>query len=273
MIAKSFLNLLRTTVLPCLAIVSSSVPCVLRADENANASKEVMVFAAASLTDVLNELAASFEKAQGVKVVYNFAGSNTLAQQIVASPNKADVFLSASEKWMDTVQKAGAVADKTRKSMLTNSLVVVAHPDSAYAMKIPEDLATMEYKFLALGNPDAVPAGKYSKEWLSGIKYGQGTLWDAVKDRVSPTPDVRAALAQVEGRDNIIGIVYKTDYASAGGKVRVIFEIQDKALGISYPGAVMKEAPHPELAKAFMDYLSSPEAKGVFRKYGFGVIE
>lgn len=237
----------------------------------AEGPEELTVFAAASLTDVMTELAVPFEKEHSAKVVYNFAGSNTLAQQIVASPNKADVFLSASEKWMDTVEQAGALAAGTRKSMLSNTLVVVAQSGSSFEMKEATDLAVIKFKFLALGNPDAVPAGKYAKAWLSGIKVGSGTLWDSVKDRVSPAPDVRAALAQVEGRDDVIGIVYMTDFSSSGGKVRNIFTVPAEGLGISYPGAILKEAPQPELAKAFMEYLASPQAKAVFEKYGFGV--
>jgi len=220
----------------------------------------------------MTELAGAFEKEHGVAIVYNFAGSNTLAQQIVASPNKADVFISASEKWMDAVEEAGAVAAGTRKSMLSNTLVIIAHPDSSYAMNAPEDLPALGFKFLAMGDPDAVPAGKYARTWLTGIRMGEGTLWDAVKARVSPATDVRAALGQVIGSEDVVGIVYMTDYASAKGRVRKLFAIPAEGLGISYPGAAMKESGHPELAKAFLDYLASPAARRVFENYGFEVM-
>jgi molybdate transport system substrate-binding protein len=234
---------------------------------------ELTVFAAASLTDVMGELALPFEKAHNAKVVFNFAGSNTLAQQIVASP-KADVFISASEKWMDTVAKANDIAPETRKSVLSNTLVVIANPASAFAMTKPEELPALGFRFLALGDPNAVPAGKYAKQWLTGIKVGEGNAWDSVKARVSPAPDVRAALGQVEGSEDVIGIVYSTDYVSAKGKARLLYAIPASAnLAISYPAAVLREAQQPELARVFLEYLSSAEAKTVFEKHGFTVLK
>lgn len=268
---RRFISIRRLIRLALWFVACQTTSFMLLGSLSAANPEELTVFAAASLTDVMKELAVPFEKEHSVTVVYNFAGSNTLAQQITASPNKADVFLSASEKWMDTVEKAGAVAEGTRKSLLTNTLVVVAPLDSTYIMKEPVDLVGLDFKFLALGNPDAVPAGKYAKSWLSGIKLESGTLWDSVKGKVSPAPDVRAALAQVEGRSDVVGIVYSTDFSSSGGKVKVIYRVPPEGLGISYPGAVLKEAKHPELAKAFLEYLSTPEASGIFTKYGFGV--
>ena len=233
---------------------------------------ELTVFAAASLTDVMNELAPAFEKANGVTIVFNFAGSNTLAQQIIAAP-RADVFISASETWMDSVAKAGAIAPETRKSILSNTLVVVANPESSFSISKPEELPALGFKFLALGDPDAVPAGKYAKKWLSGIKCGSVSAWDGVKERVSPAPDVRAALGQVEGRADVVGIVYMTDYASAKGRVRLLYAIPESAgIAISYPAAVLKEAPQPRLARAFLVYLASDKARAAFENHGFKVI-
>ncbi|HNX05074.1 MAG TPA: molybdate ABC transporter substrate-binding protein [Opitutales bacterium] len=258
----------RNRLTAALAVVVLLPALVLRG----RSAPELTVFAAASLTDVMQELAVPFEKENGVKIIFNFAGSNTLAQQIVAAPSGADVFLSASEKWMDTVAAAGALAEGTRTSVLTNTLVVVAHPASTFSMTRPEDLTTMPFAFLSLGDPDAVPAGKYARQWLSGVRMGDQTVWDAVRGRVSPAPDVRAALAQVESRDDVVGVVYRTDFASAKGRVRLIYSVPSSgSLVISYPAAVMKEAPNPALARRFMDYITSPEARSVFEKYGFGV--
>ena len=248
-----------------------STPCAWAT--TAQQPVELTVFAAASLTDVMGELAVPFEQAHDVKIVFNFAGSNTLAQQIVAAP-KADVFISASEKWMDTVEKANDIAPETRKSVLSNTLVVVANPASTFAMTKPEELPALGFRFLALGDPEAVPAGKYAKQWLTGIKVGEGTAWDRVKDRVSPAPDVRSALGQVEGKEDVVGIVYSTDFISAKGKVRLLYAIPASAkLSITYPAAVLREAPQPELARAFLEYLSSAEAKAIFEKYGFTVLK
>ncbi|MFA5257125.1 MAG: molybdate ABC transporter substrate-binding protein [Opitutales bacterium] len=262
------------TFIAASAIVAAAalLPACSKSDKPAAAPTELSVFAAASLTDVLAELAAPFEKTNDAKVVFNFAGSNTLAQQIIAAP-RVDVFLSASEKWMDSVEQAGDLAPGTRSSVLSNSLAVIAHPNSSYAMSAPEQIAGLDFRFLSLGDPDAVPAGRYAKQWLSALKSGQGTIWDAVKGRISPAPDVRAALGQVEGSEDVIGIVYMTDYASATGRVRLIYALPAaEGPKISYASAVLLEAPHPELARAFLAYLSSPEAKAIFKKHGFTIL-
>ena len=241
--------------------------------EGVQQETELTVFAAASLTDVLNELAAPFEKEHGVKIVYNFAGSNVLSQQIIATP-KADVFISANEKCMDDVAKANAIVPESRKALLSNSLVVVANLNSDYAMTKPEDLPTMSFAFLAMGDPDAVPAGKYAKKWLSGVKYGDITVWDAVNARVSPAPDVRAALGQVIGSEDVVGIVYMTDFASAKGKARLLYAVPESAgLAISYPAAMLREARQPVMAQAFLAYIISPEASAIFEKHGFKVLK
>jgi len=256
-----------------LAVLAFTLfPACSKSDSASDKPVELTVFAAASLTDVLSELAPPFEKANKARIVFNFAGSNTLAQQIVASP-KLDVYLSASEKWMDHVEQAGDIAPGTRRSILSNSLVIIGHRDSPYFITSPEQLASLDYRFLSLGNPDAVPAGRYAKQWLSTIKSRKGTLWGAVKDRVSPAPDVRAALGQVEGSEDVIGIVYMTDYAAAKTRVRLLFALPaEEGPKISYAAAILLEAPQPTLARAFMAYLSSPEAEAVFQKHGFTVL-
>ena len=252
--------------------ICSFTPSAIRASDAAPTA-ELTVFAAASLKDVLNELAVPFEKEHGAKIVFNYAGSNVLSQQIIASP-KADVFLSANEKCMDDVAKAGDMAAGTRKSIISNTLVVIANPAAGYAIGKPEDLPALNFKFLALGDPAAVPAGKYAKAWLSGIKYGQGTAWDAVKDRISPAPDVRAAMGQVEAKEDVVGIVYGSDAVSAKGKVKVIYDIPpSKSLSISYPAAMIAQTTRPELAKAFLAYLETPQAKAAFEKYGFIILK
>ena len=155
---------------------------------------ELQVYAAASLRDVLQELRPAVERATGVRLVFNLAGSNDLAHQIVAA-NKADVFFSADEAWMDRVAEAGLVDAESRRSPLSNRLVVVVAADSDLDIDSAEQLAGPAIRRLALANPDAVPAGRYAKAWLEG--RGQ---WSALVPRVVPTLDVRAALAAVPGQ-------------------------------------------------------------------------
>lgn len=228
---------------------------------------EINVFAAASLTDAMEELAKTYEAQSGEKVVFNFAGSNALARQIKEGA-PADVFFSADEAQMSGLEKAGLIADGSRKSVLSNTLVFVAPKDSAITRLTPQDLAQPKIKRLALADTRTVPAGVYSKAYLEKLD-----LWKEVEPKVIPTENVRAALAAVESGNVDAGIVYKTD-ASISKAVKVVFEVPAKeGPDISYPIAVVKESKNPEAAKKFLDYLKSDQAVTVFRKYGFIIKE
>lgn len=228
---------------------------------------EAAVFAAASLRDVLQDLAGPFEDRTGVRAVFNFAGSNVLAQQIEAAP-AADVFLSANEDWMDSVEKAGRIAPETRRVFLSNSLVVIAQRDNPIRLESPQQLGEASFRFLSLGDPEAVPAGRYARQYLQSVD-GTGQLWDRLKDKVAPAPDVRAALALVEADPEILGIVYRSD-ALSSKRVRVIYEVPPgKGPEIRYSGAVVRGGGNSEAGKRFLEFLSGDEAAHVFEEYGF----
>ena len=237
---------------------------------SSDANQEVNVFAATSLQDVIKELGQMYQERTGNEPVYNFAGSNELARQILAS-SKADVFLTANEDWMNKVEEGGRVVAGTRTTLLSNRLAVVASSDSPYQLAKPADLATLPYRQLVLADPDAVPAGIYAKEWLSSQPNpgGGGTLWDAVSVRVVPALDVRAALALVESDPALIGIVYRTDVV-ASDKVRVLYEVPE-TVGpkIVYVAAAISGGPNTDGGKRFVDFLKTAEASDVFRRYGF----
>lgn len=239
-----------------------------------SAPKTLTLFVAASLTDVIQEVAAEFEKEHDVEIFYNFASSGALAQQLLASP-RADLYLSASQRWMDEVADGGRIKDGTRRTLLSNRLVVIGHRSSTWELNEPADLSQLPFKFLAIGDPDSVPAGKYAKTWLESVGIDGGTtLWNQMQGRISPAPDVRAALAQVEGSADVIGIVYGTDYTASDGKVRMIYEVPvEDGPKIEYPVAILSETPEPELAAEFLAFLSSPEARKLFEKHGFAVVE
>src|SRR5262245_2288970 len=148
---------------------------------------EVMVYAAASLRDVLQSLLPTCEEQAGAELVFNFGASNDLARQIQAA-NKADVFFSADESWMDKVAEQGLVDEASRLSPISNRLVVVVPSLSQLSVAGPADLSGAAVGKIALADPEAVPAGKYAKLWL--VKVGR---WEGVKAKVVPTLDVRAA--------------------------------------------------------------------------------
>jgi molybdate transport system substrate-binding protein len=228
---------------------------------------EITVFAAASLTDSLKEIAPAYEKESGDKIIFNFGASSTLARQIEEGA-PADIFFSADEAKMDGLEKKGLILKETRKSRLSNSLVIVVAAEGGAAIESPKDLATEKVKRLALAEPKTVPAGIYAKEYLQ-----KQNLWSAVEPKVIPTENVRAALAAVEAGNVEAGIVYKTD-ASISKKVKVAYEIpRSEGPEIRYPLAVVKQSMNIDAARKLLAYLNSPDAARVFQTYGFIVLK
>jgi molybdate transport system substrate-binding protein len=228
---------------------------------NANAT-EVNVYAAASLTDVMKEIAANYEKQSSDKIVFNFGASSLLARQIIEGA-PADIFFSADEAKMDDLQKAGLIVTETRRDLLSNALVIVVPNDNKLTVASPDELLTKTQK-IAIADPRAVPAGIYTKEYLSGLR-----LWDKLELEMVPTENVRAALAAVESGDVDAGFVYKTD-ANISKKVKIAFSVPvEKGPAIRYPVAIVKEAKNKSAAEEFLRYLESDTARKLFEQYGF----
>ena len=230
-------------------------------------SADVAVFAAASLTDALKEIAADYQKQSGDKIFFNFGASSILARQIEEGA-PADIFFSADEAWMDALEKKSLILAGTRLSRLSNSLVIIVAADSLLKIRSPADLAGSAVKQIALADPRAVPAGIYAREYLQKLH-----LWAQIEPKVVPTDNVRAVLAAVESGNVEAGMVYKTD-AAISGKVKVAFEVPvANGPAISYPMAVVKDSGQPDAAGKFLRYLESDEAGRVFEKFGFIVRE
>ncbi len=221
------------------------------------------VFAAASLTDALKAIADLYATRTGDKIVFNFAASGPLARQIEESA-PADIFFSADEVMMDRIEKKDLVVKGTRRSLLSNLLVVVTLADSSIAIDSARDLAAAGVKRLALGDPRTVPAGNYAKVYLTKLE-----LWGAVEKKMIPCENVRAVLAAVESGNVDAGMVYRTD-AKISRKVMVAFEIpRSEGLAIRYPVARVKGSRQSEAAGKFLEYLAGNEAGRVFEKHGF----
>ncbi|MEO6874262.1 MAG: molybdate ABC transporter substrate-binding protein [Opitutaceae bacterium] len=224
---------------------------------------EINVFAAASLSDALEELAAAHQKATGDVVRLNLGASSTLARQIKEGA-PADLFFSADEAKMDGLAKAGFIDVASRRSLLGNTLVVVVPLDSALIVKSAADLGGASVKHLALAETQTVPAGIYAQEYLA--KMG---VWAALMSRVVATENVRAALAAVESGNADAGIVYKTD-ALISPKVKIAYEMPAaEGPHISYPVALVMGGKNPAGAAQFLTRLLSAEGRGVFEKFGF----
>jgi len=223
----------------------------------------INVFAAASLTDSLKEIADAYEKQSGHKVVFNFGASSLLARQIEEGA-PADVFFSADEAKMDGLEKKALIAKQTRTSRLSNSLVIVVASDNAMQIRSANDLTNASIKRLALGETRTVPAGIYAREFLE--KTG---LWSALEKKIVPTENVRAALSAVESGNVEAGIVYKTD-ANISKKVKVAFAIPvSEGPSISYPMALVTDSKAPDAGRDFIKFLDSDVAGRVFERFGF----
>ncbi len=237
---------------------------VLASSLAAHAAERVLVFAAASTTDALQEVGRAFTKEQGTPVEFAFGASSDLARQAVAGA-PADVFLSADTTKMEQVEKAGLVQAGSRVELLSNRLVVVVPADSKREVSSAADLRAV--KRLALADPAAVPAGLYAKAWLE--KAG---VWKELEPRVVPALDVRAALAAVEAGRVDAGVVYATD-AALSKRVRVAFTLPEaEGPRIVYPVAALARGKASEAGRAFVLFLQGDMARRIFERYGFIVL-
>lgn len=237
---------------------------------NKEEKDSLTVYAASSLTDVLTEIGHIYEEREGTKIYFNFAGSGTLAQQILAS-TQADAFISANEEWMDTIAINGKIVPQSRRSLLQNQLVIIAHKSSNVSIESPTDLLDKRIDLFAMADPSGVPAGKYTREWLRSIEIPSKTdLWSYVSTRRSYSPHVRAALNQVAAQTGIVGFVYKTDYASQKQKLKLLYEVPlEETAPINYPVALLKKSQYKEEAHKFIKFLEDPSSSAIFQKHGF----
>jgi molybdate transport system substrate-binding protein len=224
----------------------------------------VLVFAAASLTDALEEVDRAFTEQTQVPVKASFASSSVLARQIEAGA-PAEVFLSADSEWMDYVEQRHLLAAGSRHDLLGNRLVLIAPADSTVRLSIgphfdlPRALGTGR---LAMGDPDSVPAGLYGRAALE--KLG---IWSQVSSRVAAAENVRAALAFVARGEAPLGIVYRTD-ALAEKRVRIVDVFPESTHPpIKYPVALLTHA-GPE-ATQLSEFLKGERARQIFSRHGF----
>jgi molybdate transport system substrate-binding protein len=221
----------------------------------------LMVSAAASLQNPLQDLAPLWASARfSPPVVFNFGGSGALAQQIEQGA-PADIFFAAGEKPMDRV--ASLLLPNTRRNLLSNELVLIA-PRQRPLVSAFRDLANPQILLVALGDPASVPAGDYGKQTLTALG-----LWTAVEPKLVLAKDVRQVLTYVETGNADAGLVYATDARDSAG-VQVVEIAPPKTHDtILYPAAVVKTARDAAAARAFLDFLSSPQARAVFERHGF----
>jgi molybdate transport system substrate-binding protein len=271
-------NMYRAGWPPILIALLLALSACARASSSATASApaaqaaELQVFAAASLTDAFGEIGALFEAATpGVKVTFNFAGSQQLAQQI-AQGAPADLFASANQRQIDALIASGQVAPGAERTFLRNRLVVIYPKGNPAGLAALKDLANPGLKLVLADN--AVPVGQYALDFLDKAselpEYTEAYSPAVLRNVVSYEENVRAVLSKVALGEADAGIVYVSDISlEAAGDVGKI-DIPDYLNTIaSYPIAPIQGAKNADLAKKFVDYLLAPKAQAILAKYGF----
>jgi molybdate transport system substrate-binding protein len=231
-------------------------------------AKDVVIFAAASLKNALDDIGAAWTRQTGKRAVFSHAASSALAKQIEAGA-PADIFFSADHDWMNYAVTKNLIRPESRANLLGNGLVLIAPKGAAVQVALQPGLdlaAVLGNGRLAMGHVDAVPAGKYGKAALE--KLG---AWEGVKDKVAQAENVRAALLLVARGEAPLGIVYRTD-AAADPNVAIVASFPaDSHPPIVYPVALTKDSNNPDAA-SFLDFLRSGQARPFFEKQGFTVI-
>ncbi len=229
----------------------------------ANADQKVTVFAAASLTNAISDIASEYEKDKQSDIQTSFASSSTLAKQIEKGAPAA-IFISADTKWMNYLQDKNLIKKESKVNLLGNQLVLIAPKNKVFKVDMDQsfNLAAAFIGKLCTGELESVPVGIYAKQSFKSLNW-----WDNIKMRIVGTQDVRAALVFVERAECDAGIVYATD-AKVSSKVEKIAVFPEATHEpIVYPMALLNNA-SPQ-ALAFYDYLRSAKAKVIFANYGF----
>jgi len=234
---------------------------------SAQGTDRVLVFAAASLTDALQEIGTAYGRERGKRVEFSFAASMTLARQIDLSAGP-DLFVSADSESMDYLEQRNRIQKPSRRDLLGNRLVLIAPATSNVTLTLGPQMKLAEALRggrLAMANVDSVPAGRYGKAALTALG-----VWPTVADRLAQGEDVRTALAYVARGEAPLGVVYATD-ARAEPRVRVVALFPENTHPpIVYPAALTSEA-SPDAAQ-FLAYLRGPQARAVFERAGFIVL-
>jgi molybdate transport system substrate-binding protein len=228
------------------------------------AKEELLVFAAASLTNVMQEIGTAYTKETQQPVKFSFAASSALARQIEGGA-RADVFFSADSEWMDYLQTRNLIERASRRDVVGNRLVLIAPASSTLQLKIAPGFPlarTLGSGRLSTGDPDTVPVGRYARSALTSLG-----VWNEVADRIVRADNVRSAMAFVARGETPLGIVYETD-AFIDRKVRIVDVFPSSShTSINYPVAAMVSA-RPGAAR-LIAYLDSAEGQKAFKKYGF----
>lgn len=228
---------------------------------------ELLVSAAASMTDVLGEIALSYkEVAPNIKLVFTFGPSGGLQAQIEEGA-PVDIFISAAQKQMNALKEKDLLVEETIYTLLVNKVVLITPKEDNIGITSFKDLTSnANIKKIALGDPSNVPVGQYSEEIFTSLN-----ILDQIKEKAIYGSDVRTVLTWVENKEVDAGLVYETD-AMTSDKVKIVRKAPEGShKEVTYPLSVIKTSKYIEEAKEFLAYLRTSEAGEIFTKYGFSV--
>jgi molybdate transport system substrate-binding protein len=245
-------------------MLKASLVIMLAALGASASAADITVSAAASLTNAFKEIGTAYEKEHaGDKVLFNFAASDPLVQQI-SKGAPVDVFASADQDAMDKADTLKLLAPGTRKNFASNSLVLIVPEHSKVTVKSVADVAQAGVARITIGNPASVPVGRYTKTALENAK-----LWTVVEPKLILGTSVRQCLDYVARGEVDAGFVYATDAAIVKDKVNVVATVQT-ATPVTYPIAVIAAGPQAAEGRKFADYVQSASGQAILAKYGFG---
>lgn len=235
-----------------------------KSNENADKDKkDLIVFAAASMTEALEELKTEFEKENpNLNLTFNFDSSGTLKTQIDSGAD-CDVFVSAAQKQMDELEKEDKIDKDTRIDLLENEVTLAVAKGNEKGIKDFKDLEKDDVEKIALGNSD-VPVGQYSEEILKNLG-----IWDKIQDKVTFGSNVKEVTSWVSEKAADCGIVYKTDAKTAGLETVAIADDSMLENKVIYPAALLKNSKNPEEGKNYLEFLKGEKASEILDKYGF----
>lgn len=240
------------------------------ANEGAEEQKkvEITVSAAASLNDALTEIKDDFvTEHKQISVLFNIGGSGALKQQILQGA-PTDIFISAANEHFTELTQKGLINKQEQVELLSNQLVLITNKEKPAPIKEFADLSQNEIKKIAIGTPESVPAGTYAKQTLQRLG-----LWDSVQSKTVLTKDVRQVLTYVETGNVDAGIVYMSDIKLSDKVVAVSIANEQYHDPIIYPAGIIKSSSNKKESTLFLNYLQSPSAKAIFKKYGFKVLD
>ncbi len=270
---RYFAALSACAVLACFSTIgctqSTTTPSqsIGSASSSSEESIELTISVAASVQDAMNEVQTAYQAANpGVVITYNFGSSGSLAQQI-AQGAPADLFLSASQKWMDDLEEQGEILEDSRQDLLMNALVLIVPQDNTDITEFT-DFETDGVNRIAIGEPESVPAGRYAQETLTFLN-----LFEVLQPKLVFAKDVRQVLAYVKTGNVDAGLVYATD-AKVSEQVKVVATAPAESHSpIIYPVGIVADSERTDAAQDFLEFLSSETAIAIFDEYGFTMAE